>query len=51
MTAGATTAADVETVVSTWFAVGGGFDTLGYLGGPAAANGVQLSDRETLPIP
>lgn len=47
--ASATTAQDVETIVANWFAVGGGFDTIGYVGGAAMAQGVQLSDREKLP--
>lgn len=47
--AGATTAMDVETVVTSWFATGGGFDTLGYVGGPAITTGAQLSDGETAP--
>lgn len=32
--AGASSASEIETVVSGWFAVGGGFDTTGYLGSP-----------------
>ncbi len=46
---GATSASDVETVVSNWFAVGGGFEAIGYLGGQAATLGTQVSDIETLP--
>ncbi len=49
--AGATTAADVETVVDTWFAVGGGFDTTGYLGGAPATAPLKLSDSEIAPPP
>lgn len=48
---GATTAADVETVVMTWFAPGGGFDTVAYTGGAAATTGAQISESETLPPP
>ena len=47
--AGAVTAVDVETVVDAWFSVGGGFDTIGYVGGDAATSGVQVSENETLP--
>lgn len=47
--AGAATAVDVEAVVTAWFETGGGFDTLGYTGGPAIATGQQLSDSETAP--
>ena len=47
--AAATTATDVESIVASWFAPGGGFDTLGYLGGPAMATGTRLSDSETAP--
>lgn len=46
---GATTTADVEMIVGNWFAVGGGFDTIGYVGGAAMDQGAQLSDRESLP--
>jgi len=45
-TAAATTAVDVETVVDTWFAVGGGFDALGYTGGAASDTPIHLSDSE-----
>jgi flagellar hook-associated protein 3 FlgL len=41
--AGATTATDVAAAVDTWFAAGGGFDTLGYLGGTAPGEGVPVS--------
>ncbi len=44
--AGAVSAADVATVVTNWFDPGGGFDTVGYLGGPAAATSTTLSDTE-----
>ena len=47
-TAGAATAADVSAVVETWFAVGGGYDTVGYTGGPAPTTAVQLSDTEAV---
>ncbi|NNE79808.1 MAG: hypothetical protein HKN18_05995 [Silicimonas sp.] len=49
--AGAVSANDVVTVVSTWFAVGGGYDTLGYIGGAQATAGPRLSDGETAPPP
>lgn len=48
-TAGAATATDVETVVNTWFDIGGGFETIGYIGGNAMTQGVQVSEGETLP--
>ena len=47
--AGAATASDVETVVNTWFGAGGGFETVGYIGGTAMGQGVQVSEGETLP--
>ena len=50
--AGATTATDVALVVNTWFDVGGGFDTLGYVGGAAELSGPQLSEGEAgAPLP
>lgn len=49
--AGALTANDVSTVVQTWFAPGGGFDTVGYLGGVQAGSGPRLSDSETASAP
>ena len=50
--AGATTAAEVAVVVDDWFAVGGGFDTLGYLGGTAPGEGVPISQGATAePLP
>ena len=49
--AGAVTAEDVAQVVEDWFAPGGGYDTVGYLGGSQAASGPQLSDGETAPGP
>ncbi len=48
VTAGATTATGIESVVVAWFDSGGGFDTVGYLGGPQATNSVALSDTETV---
>lgn len=42
--AGAATSDDVATVVSTWFAAGGGFDTVAYLGGSRASNGLPVSE-------
>ncbi len=47
--AGAATAADVEAVVTAWFDPGGRFDTIGYLGGPAATTSTTLSDTEISP--
>lgn len=47
--AGATTAVDVETIVSDWFSVGGGYDTIGYVGGPPATAELRLSDSEVAP--
>ena len=44
--AGAITAADVATVVETWFAPGGGYDTIGYIGGAASTGRLQLSEGE-----
>ena len=43
------TADDVATVVTDWFATGGGYDTLGYTGGAKAQSGPPLSDGETAP--
>lgn len=45
--AGATTASEVDTIVSNWFDPGGGFDTLGYQGGAAASYQIRLSDNES----
>jgi flagellar hook-associated protein 3 FlgL len=50
-TAGATTAADIAVVVTDWFAPGGGYDTLGYIGDIASSVPVRLSDTETAPPP
>lgn len=47
--AGAATAADVATVVDAWFAPGGGFDTQGYLGAPASAVAVPITDTQNVP--
>jgi len=44
--AGATTAADVEVALDTWFAAGGGFDTMAYLGSDALRP-FRLSDGDT----
>ena len=50
--AGAVTALDVSNVVNTWFAVGGGYDTVGYVGGTASQNRLQLSEGEVAnPLP
>lgn len=42
--AGAATAEDVAAVVAAWFDTGGGFDTVAYLGGVAATNGLPVSE-------
>lgn len=47
--AGAVTASDVAAVVEGWFGTGGGFDTIGYVGGAPAGSGPQLSEGETAP--
>ena len=47
--AAATTAAEVVTIVDAWFGPGGGFETVGYLGGPRATSSTQLSDLERGP--
>lgn len=44
--AGAITADEVAQVVSDWFATGGGYDTVGYIGGPQDSSGPRLSDGE-----
>ena len=49
--AGAVTADDVRTVVEAWFASGGGFETIGYVGGTNAIPAMALSDTETLGPP
>ena len=46
VTAGAVTADDVAQVVDDWFAAGGGYDTVGYIGGAQATSGPRLSDGE-----
>lgn len=45
--AGATTAADVEAALDAWFAPGGAFDTVGYIGSPDALRPFRLSDGDT----
>lgn len=45
--AAATTASDVDTIVSGWFDTGGGFETLGYQGGSQASYQIRLSDNES----
>lgn len=47
-TAGVTTPADIETLVETWFAPGGGFDTVGYTGSTDTLEGPRLSDSQVL---
>lgn len=49
--AGATTTSDVEAIVDTWFANGGGFDTVGYTGGDASVTSLRLSDSERIDPP
>lgn len=51
ISAGAVTAEDVATVVRDWFAPGGGFETVAYLGGAMMTQGPQLSDGEVAPAP
>lgn len=46
---GAITADDVALVVNDWFATGGGYDTVGYIGGDAEQSGPQISEGETSP--
>lgn len=49
--AGAATLADVETVVNDWFEEpGGGFETLGYVGGAEDLSGFQLGDGERIDL-
>ena len=50
-TAGATTAADIVTVVDTWFAPGGGFETTSYLGSADAAPTRIGQDQTVEPAP
>ena len=49
--AGAVTVADVEATVDTWFSVGGGFDSVGYLGGDKSTTPIRLSDSESADSP
>lgn len=44
--ASASSAAEIESIVLDWFAVGGGFDTIGYLGGEPSLSSTQLSENE-----
>lgn len=46
-TAGAATADDVLAVVSAWFAPGGGFDSVAYLGGTTPTNELPVSETAT----
>lgn len=41
---GAATASDVTIAVEAWFAPGGGFETLGYVGGSPISNGLSVSE-------
>lgn len=47
---GATTAADVAAVVETWFAPGGGYDTVGYLGSAANLAPLSVGQGRTVPF-
>lgn len=50
--AGATTAADVETVLDDWFyTAGGGFETNGYLGSAARMSDVKVAEGRTIAMP
>lgn len=51
VTAGATTPAEIESVVDGWFSVGGDFDTVAYLGSDQRLDRVNLSDTETTTSP
>lgn len=46
--AGAVTAADVATVVETWFGAGGDFEVVGYIGAFVSRGPLQISEAETL---
>lgn len=46
LVAGAASAQDVVTVVNDWFAAGGAYETVGYIGGAASTTDVVLSDYE-----
>ncbi|MEX5727929.1 flagellar hook-associated protein 3 FlgL [Rhodovulum iodosum] len=49
--AGETTVAGLQAAVDTWFDTpGGGFDTLAYRGGAAAAGGMRLSDTQSFAL-
>lgn len=51
-TAGETTASGVEAAVRAWFATGGGFDTVGYLGAvqPAGSSGIADGEVAAQPV-
>lgn len=46
VTAGATTAADVEAALDTWFGPGGGYETFAYLGSTTSLAPMRLSDQD-----
>lgn len=46
---GAVTADAIASIVSDWFAIGGGYDTLGYIGGAAEQSGPRISEGEISP--
>lgn len=48
---GANTVADVQLFLESWFAPGGAFDSVAYLGGSTQLAGRQVSDTETLQDP
>ncbi|RYH09999.1 hypothetical protein [Tropicimonas sp. IMCC6043] len=45
---GATTATDVATVIETWFAPGGGYDSIGYLGSAARLAPLSVGQGQTV---
>jgi flagellar hook-associated protein 3 FlgL len=49
--AGATTAADVETALDTWFGPGGDYETVAYLGSPDALRPVRVAEGELVDLP
>ncbi len=51
LVAAETTAAGVETVIDTYFAVGGGYDVTGYLGATTPASPVSIGDDERVSFP
>lgn len=49
ITAGATTADAIATVVDDWFDAGGDYELVGYIGGDAATAATKLSESESAP--